>query len=1271
MNKHSFLARLLLVLVAVVWIAGQSIAQTEAIEQSAQLETQKSAQQRRHEAKQRLKAMLEGRDPRQTTEAVPMATAIQPPQGINPAVDINLPNWSYSPNLRKFVDSLPGLTAVGVNNLGQYIPIAVPDTITYPGSDYYEIGLVEYRERMHSDLPAVSGNKLDPAATGGTKLRGYVQLNGGDPVPHYLGPVIVAQKDRPVRVKFVNMLPAGAGGNLFIPVDKTIMGSGMFHIVDAQGNMIMGDFTQNRATLHLHGGLSPWISDGTPHQWITPAAENTPYPKGVSVSNVPDMPDPGPGAQTFYWTNAQSARLMFYHDHAYGITRLNVYAGEAAGFLLTDPAEEGLIDGGVLPNLGDPYRHGIPLVIQDKSFVNDGAIPAGYPAGYTPTAATLNVDPLWDNYIPPGTARGHLWFPHEYLPNENLFDGSGFWPMGRWDYGPWILPPMFPVNDTLPTPSAVPEAFLDTMTVNGTAFPYVELPRTAVRLRILNACNDRMLNLQLYKADPAGFAVTDAFGSSWGTEVKMVPAAPNDAYPTWPMDGRDGGVPDPTTAGPNMIQIGNEAGFLAEAAVLPAQPIDYDYDRTSATFGSVSSVALFLPPAVRADVIVDLSGYNEGDTLVLYNDAPAPIPLYDARYDIFTDDPGDRLFKGGAPRIPPGYGPNTRTVMQIRIKGTAPLPPNFGQLTTALPQAFAAGQDAHLVPPGIYATVADETLNVTGGAQPVARVLAELPGFGYTSPPNVSFYGGAATIVPATATATLNGVSGITLTSGGSGYTSPPTVTLTGGGGTGATASAIVSGGVVTTIVMTELGSNYTTAPLVTISGGGGTGATAIAQVVLGSVGSIILGNPGLYTKAPYVYLTGGGGMGAAAVAMLNGSMVLDGKSIVEGMDMEYGRMNAVLGSIPNPFAPTVGAGPVLGASFYIDPPTEFLNPDETRLWRLAHIGVDSHSVHFHLFEVQVINRVDWTNTISPPYPEEIGWKETIRTNPFEDIILALRPKVSAMKLPFGLPDSVRLLDPTMPVNSVGHFQPVPPPIGVPAVAQITNVMTNFGWEYVWHCHLLGHEENDMMRPIAFQAPRALPGAPSLTAFATAINVSLSWTDLTPFNYATGQPTSTLGNPANEIGFRIEAAPIVAGVLGAYVKIGSALANVTSGIYPVPGPGVFSYRVVAFNAAGDSPSNATNVGQPPAAPSNVSIAKVGNNNLTIRWTDNSNNETGFIIQRSSSSTGPWITVATTKANVTQFNNAGLIRRTTYWYRITAVNGWGSSAWTTPISGTTR
>ena len=73
------------------------------------------------------------------------------------------PNWAYSPtNLRKFVDKLAGLGSTNVNNLGQYIPVAVPDKVTYPAnpaknakaSDYYEIAVVEYMEQMHSDLPA-------------------------------------------------------------------------------------------------------------------------------------------------------------------------------------------------------------------------------------------------------------------------------------------------------------------------------------------------------------------------------------------------------------------------------------------------------------------------------------------------------------------------------------------------------------------------------------------------------------------------------------------------------------------------------------------------------------------------------------------------------------------------------------------------------------------------------------------------------------------------------------------------------------------------------------------------------------------------------------------------------------------------------------------------------------------------------------------------------------------------------------------------------------
>ena len=258
------------------------------------------------------------------------ALALTPTQGGVPDY-FGSANWAFSPPLAKFVDDLPGLGPSKANGLGQFIAVAHPDTITFPGSDYYEIELRQYSEKMHSDLPA-------------TTLRGYVQTNNGtdvsnqntilpDPGPHQLGPFIIAQKDRPVRIKFTNKLPNGSGGDLFLPVDTTIMGAGMGPLgMDA---MPM-NYTQNRATLHLHGGTSPWISDGTPHQWITPAGENTPYPKGVSVQNVPDMADPGDGSETFFYTNQQSARLLFYHDHSYGITRLNVYAGEAAGYLIND-----------------------------------------------------------------------------------------------------------------------------------------------------------------------------------------------------------------------------------------------------------------------------------------------------------------------------------------------------------------------------------------------------------------------------------------------------------------------------------------------------------------------------------------------------------------------------------------------------------------------------------------------------------------------------------------------------------------------------------------------------------------------------------------------------------------------------------------------------------------------------------------------------------------------------------------------------------------------
>ncbi|MBI3843808.1 MAG: fibronectin type III domain-containing protein [Planctomycetes bacterium] len=1181
-------------------------------------------------------------------------------QGFNPAVDYTKSNFANSPNLRKFVNGLPGLGYENQNDLGQYIPVAVPDTARYPGSDYYEIGLKDHNEQMHSDLPI-------------SKIRGYYQVNSTDAAvraSHYLGPLIIARRDRAVRLKFVNELGLGAIGNLGLPVDTTVMGAG----VGPLGGTRL--YTQNRATIHLHGGLTPWISDGTPHQWVTPAGDPTPYKKGVSFQNVPDMigagksiptPAAGDGMGTFYYPNQQSARLMFYHDHAYGITRLNVYAGEAAGYLLTDDVEEDLISGTnasgvfgtrtpmrVLPDLGGVYHYGIPLVIQDKTFVNDASTPT--PAGFagTPTPKTTVTDPLWR-----WSTGGNFWFPHEYMPNEDIFDPSGFNPKGRWDYGPFMIPPMLVQNNTLPSPTIIPEAFMDTPIVNGCAYPYVELPPTAVRLRILNACNDRFLNLQLYRADP-----------DHPTEVMMVPAIPDPDFPTWPRDGREGGVPDPMTAGPPFIQIGNECGFLAKVAVLPQQPVDFDPSPRSVTYKAVSSKTLLMAPAVRADVIVDLSSYQDGDTLILYNDAPAPMPLFDSRNDYFTDDP-NQIDVGGAPTTPIGFGPNTRTIMQIRIKGTPTQAFDLAALQAAIPAAFRIAQDPPLVAAAaynaaygtnytdIYANSVDESLNLTGTSQSIAKVIVEFPGIGYVTAPRVSFFGGGGS--GATATASLNGITAITLVTAGSGYTTPPAVTFSGGGGTGATAVATVSGGVVSVITVTDPGSGYTTAPLVRINGGGGTGATATATITLGSVGSITLTNPGSgYTSAPRVYLNGGSGIGAGAAALLNGALAMTGKTLVEGFDMEYGRMNAVLGSVPNPMAPTVGAAAVVGAAFYVDPPSEILTAGETVLWRLSHVGVDSHAIHFHLFNVQVVNRVDWTNTVRPPYEDEIGWKETIRTNPFEDIILAIRPM--AMRLPFSIPQSNRLLDPTSPAGSTAMFTPVAPPPGLPAVAGTTNVMTNFGWEYVWHCHLLGHEENDMMRPLVFVNPPPAPPS-GVVANASSANaqlvVNMTWVD----------------NSTNETGFTIQRATNSTFTTGVQAFNWAANATTYTDIDPgLMGRTRYYYRICAWNSVGNSAwSNVVNLytpaGPPPAAPTNLTPGTVSRTSVVLSWTDNATNETSFVIHRALNSTftSGFIAVTINAVNLQSYTRTNLTANRTYYFRVCARNSAGNSAWSNVLT----
>ena len=511
-----------------------------------------------------------------------------------------------------------------------------------------------------------------------------------------------------------------------------------------------------------------------------------------------------------------------------------MYAGEAAPYELHDPTEQGLINNGVIPSAE------VPLVIQDKTFVpNDQQLAA--------------EDPTWDKAKWGGL--GNLWFPHVYMPNQNPGDISGAAPMGRWDYGPWFWPPYTslahgaihnpyydPVNAAwepptvpgTPTPSAVPEAFMDTPLVNGTAYPYLKVDRKAYRFRILNASNDRTLNLQLYyaKSSATMWNPDGTLNTADAGEVPMVAAVKTAGYPAnWPTDGRDGGVPDPAAAGPQMIQIGNEGGLLPAPVPLPNQPVNYGYNRRDITVLNVSTHTLLLGPAERADVVVDFSQVPAGSKLILYNDAPAPVPAFDPRYDYYTGDP-DQTAEGGAPTTLPGYGPNTRTVMQFQVQaGTAAPAFNLAGLQAAIPAAYKASQPKPIVPEKAY----DAAFGTTTPADTYSRIQdTSLKWAGLTTP------------------------------------------------------------------------------------------------------------------------------------------MSMQPKAIQELFDVDYGRMNSTLGTeLPFTSATTQTTLPFE----YIDPPTEIIKPsdlgtqvgslnDGTQIWKITHNGVDTHAVHFHLFDVQVINRVGWDGAI-------------------------------------------------------------------------------------------------------------------------------------------------------------------------------------------------------------------------------------------------------------------------------------------------------------------
>ncbi len=272
------------------------------------------------------------------------------------------------------------------------------------------------------------------------------------------------------------------------------------------------------------------------------------------------------------------------------------------------------------------------------------------------SGTTRATDPTWFTLLP--TSRtGDLWYAHVYEPKLYKITGS---------------------KKHTPDPSVVPEFFGDTMLANGTVYPEATVEARRYRFRVLNACNARFVNLQLYVDDGSADSIT----------LNPLTLVPTNA------------------PGPNFLQIGTEGGLLPKPALVPS----------NVPFNPVTLAgSLILGPAERADLIVDFSGFA-GQKLILYTVAPAPFPVGSPLNDYFPGNPLNPTL------TTPGSGPNTRQIMRFNVVAAASSDP---PLHISPATDFTSGIDPLLVAQNAGVPVPLPT-SVTVGGVPVPVTVRSL-----------------------------------------------------------------------------------------------------------------------------------------------------------------------------------------------------------------------------------------------------------------------------------------------------------------------------------------------------------------------------------------------------------------------------------------------------------------------------------------------------------------------------------------------------------------
>jgi len=387
----------------------------------------------------------------------------------------------YAASRGKFVlraqAQIPGGTLDPVDVLKYQTPLLIPPVMPRAGIitqrgraiDYYEISMRQIQEQIL------------PAGMPATTVWGYGAVKSASKkgllLHHAPSLTIEARANAPVRVKWINGLVDSNGNFLphLLAVDPTL------HWANPPGGVTgrdtRPDFTGMPTpgrymgpvpiVTHVHGAVGVGDeSDGYAEAWYLPVANDIPggfategtwydYFKGKALQRYGAAW--GPGFATFQYPNHNRASTIWYHDHALGMTRLNVYAGPAGFYILRGgPAGDGaVIDSrfgtpavlpGPAPKEGDKFPpnktyYEIPIAIQDRSFNTDGSL--FYPAGRD----------FFDEFTGP------------FIPDSNV---SPIWN---------------------------PEFFGNMIMVNGNTWPFLNIEQRRYRFRFLNGCDSRFLIL--------------------------------------------------------------------------------------------------------------------------------------------------------------------------------------------------------------------------------------------------------------------------------------------------------------------------------------------------------------------------------------------------------------------------------------------------------------------------------------------------------------------------------------------------------------------------------------------------------------------------------------------------------------------------------------------------------------------------------------------------------------------------------------------------------